>query len=143
MFSMIKAVLEDAQEKQLKYKAINNWLQILNVAAYEVDDILDNCKTEAARYKQALLGRYRTRTITFCYNVVKRMKEVMEKLDAIAEKQRDFHLDERTVDRQAARRQTGADINFILKLISITNRRGTKEFICIFIFDNYQTHVCF
>ncbi|KAH0741401.1 hypothetical protein KY290_034444 [Solanum tuberosum] len=107
MFSMIQAVLEDAQEKQLKYKAIKNWLQKLNVAAYEVDDILDDCKTEAARFKQAVLGRYHPRTITFCYKVGKRMKEMMDKLDAIAEERRDFHLDERIIERQAARRQTG------------------------------------
>ncbi|KAL3361729.1 hypothetical protein AABB24_014547, partial [Solanum stoloniferum] len=107
MFSMIQAVLEDAQEKQLKYKAIKNWLQKLNVAAYEVDDILDDCKTEAARFKQAVLGCYHPRTITFCYKVGKRMKEMMDKLDAIAEERRNFHLDERIIERQAARRQTG------------------------------------
>ncbi|KAH0742330.1 hypothetical protein KY290_035373 [Solanum tuberosum] len=108
MFSMIQAVLEDAQEKQLKYKAIKNWLQKLNVAAYEVDDILDDCKTEAARFKQAVLGRYHPQTITFCYKVGKRMKEMMDKLDAIAEERRNFHLDERIIERQAARRQTGS-----------------------------------
>uniref|UniRef100_M0ZV69 NBS-LRR resistance protein n=1 Tax=Solanum tuberosum TaxID=4113 RepID=M0ZV69_SOLTU len=43
-FSTIQLVLEDASEKQLKDKAIENWLQKLNFAAYEVDDILDECK---------------------------------------------------------------------------------------------------
>ncbi|WMV43272.1 hypothetical protein MTR67_036657 [Solanum verrucosum] len=38
-FTTIQAVLEDAQEKQLKDKPIENWLQNLNVAAYEADDI--------------------------------------------------------------------------------------------------------
>ncbi|XP_059275555.1 putative disease resistance protein RGA3 [Lycium ferocissimum] len=47
-FTTIQAVLEDAQEKQLKDKSIKNWLQKLNIAAYEVDDILDECKTKAA-----------------------------------------------------------------------------------------------
>lgn len=112
MFSMIQAVLEDAQEKQLKYRAIKNWLQKLNVAAYEVDDILDECKTEAARFKQAVLGRLHPLTITFRYKVGKRMKELMEKLDAIAEERRNFHLDERIVERQASRRETGAHLNF-------------------------------
>uniref|UniRef100_K4CMW5 NB-ARC domain-containing protein n=1 Tax=Solanum lycopersicum TaxID=4081 RepID=K4CMW5_SOLLC len=40
-FSTIQAVLEDAQMKQLNGKAIKNWLQKLNAAAYKVDDILD------------------------------------------------------------------------------------------------------
>lgn len=43
-FSTIQAVLEDAQMKQLNGKAIKNWLQKLNAAAYKVDDILDECK---------------------------------------------------------------------------------------------------
>ncbi|KAG5592369.1 hypothetical protein H5410_042883 [Solanum commersonii] len=45
-FSTIQAVLEDAQMKQLKDKAIKNWLQKLNATAYKVDDILDEYKYE-------------------------------------------------------------------------------------------------
>lgn len=108
IFSVIQTVLEDAQEKQLKYKAIKNWLQKLNIAAYEVDDILDECKTEAERFKQAVLGCYHPGAITFHYKVGKRMKEIMEKLDAIAEERRNFHLDERIIERQVARRETGS-----------------------------------
>ncbi|KAK4364725.1 hypothetical protein RND71_016083 [Anisodus tanguticus] len=107
MFSMIQAVLEDAQEKQLKYKAIKNWLQKLSAAAYEVDDILDECKTEAARFKRAVLGRHHPWTITFRYKVGKRMKEMMDKLDAIAEERRNFQLHEKIIERQVARRETG------------------------------------
>jgi len=43
-FSTIQSVLEDAQKKQLKDRAIKNWLQKLNVVAYKVVDILDNVK---------------------------------------------------------------------------------------------------
>nr|Q7XA40.2 RecName: Full=Putative disease resistance protein RGA3; AltName: Full=Blight resistance protein B149; AltName: Full=RGA1-blb [Solanum bulbocastanum]AAP45165.2 Disease resistance protein RGA3, putative [Solanum bulbocastanum]AAR29070.1 blight resistance protein RGA1 [Solanum bulbocastanum] len=132
MFSMIQAVLEDAQEKQLKYKAIKNWLQKLNVAAYEVDDILDDCKTEAARFKQAVLGRYHPRTITFCYKVGKRMKEMMEKLDAIAEERRNFHLDERIIERQAARRQTG----FVLTEPKVYGREKEEDEIVKILINN-------
>uniref|UniRef100_M1A8T1 NBS-LRR resistance protein n=1 Tax=Solanum tuberosum TaxID=4113 RepID=M1A8T1_SOLTU len=80
----ISAVLEDAQEKQLKDKQLENWLQKLNVAAYEVDDILDECKTKAARLNQTKYGCYHPEVITFRHKVGKRMKEMMEKLDAIA-----------------------------------------------------------
>ncbi|XP_059306599.1 putative disease resistance protein RGA4 [Lycium ferocissimum] len=83
MFSTIQAVLEDAQEKQVKDKAIENWLQKLNTAAYEVDDILDECKNEAATFEQSRLGRYHPGIITFRHKIGKRMKEMMEKLDAI------------------------------------------------------------
>ncbi|CAN4128055.1 unnamed protein product [Withania somnifera] len=132
MFCMIQAVLEDAQEKQLKNKAIKNWLKKLNVAAYEVDDILDGCKTEAARFKQAVLGRYHPRTITFRYKVGKRMKEMMEKLDAIAEERRNFHLDERIIERQAARRETG----FVLTEPKVYGRDKDEDEIVITLINN-------
>ncbi|PHU28844.1 Disease resistance protein RGA2 [Capsicum chinense] len=132
MFSMIQAVLEDAQEKQLKYRAIKNWLQKLNVAAYEVDDILDECKTEAARSKQAVLGRLHPRTITFRYKVGKRMKELMEKLDAIAEERRNFHLDERIVERQASRRETG----FVLTELEVYGRDKEEDEIVKILINN-------
>ncbi|WMV43274.1 hypothetical protein MTR67_036659 [Solanum verrucosum] len=50
IFSTIQAVLEDAQEKQLNDKPLENWLQKLNAATYEVDDIFDEYKTKATRF---------------------------------------------------------------------------------------------
>ncbi|KAH0741410.1 hypothetical protein KY290_034453 [Solanum tuberosum] len=106
-FSTIQIVIEDAQEKQLKDKPLENWLQKLNVAAYEADDILDECKTETARIKQYRLGRYHPGIITFRHKIGKRMKEMMEKLDAIAKERENFHLHEKIIERQAARPETG------------------------------------
>ncbi|KAL7166669.1 hypothetical protein ACSBR2_037354 [Camellia fascicularis] len=45
----IHAVLNDAEQKQLQDKAVQTWLKELNNAAYETDDILDECATEALR----------------------------------------------------------------------------------------------
>ncbi|GMQ04045.1 hypothetical protein CsSME_00049608 [Camellia sinensis var. sinensis] len=47
--STIHAVLEDAEQKQLQDKAIQTWLKELNDAAYEADDVLDECATKALR----------------------------------------------------------------------------------------------
>ncbi|CAL5436114.1 unnamed protein product [Camellia sinensis] len=49
--STIQAVLEDADQKQHQNKAIQDWLRKLSDAAYEVDDILDECSTEALRWR--------------------------------------------------------------------------------------------
>ncbi|KAL3361722.1 hypothetical protein AABB24_014541 [Solanum stoloniferum] len=106
-FSTIQDVLDDAQEKQLKDEPLENWLEKLNVAAYEADDILDECKTEAARLKQSRLGFYHPGIITFRHKIGKRMKEMMEKLDAIAKERKKFHLEKRIIERQAARPETG------------------------------------
>ncbi|KAH0645653.1 hypothetical protein KY285_033695 [Solanum tuberosum] len=109
VFSTIQAVLQDAQEKQLKDRAIDNWLQKLNSAAYEVDDILGECKNEAIRFEQSRLGLYHPGIINFRHKIGKKMKEIMEKLDAIAEERRKFHFLEKITERQAAAatRETG------------------------------------
>ncbi|KAH0642787.1 hypothetical protein KY289_033761 [Solanum tuberosum] len=122
-FSTIQLVLEDASEKQLKDKAIENWLQKLNFAAYEVDDILDECKNEAARFKQSLLGCIHPKIIIFRYKLGKRMKRMMEKLDAIADERRKFHLREKIVEKQAAKRETG----FVLAEPKVYGRDKEKD----------------
>ncbi|XP_049362305.1 putative disease resistance protein RGA1 [Solanum verrucosum] len=108
IFSTIQAVLEDAQEKQLNDKPLENWLQKLNAATYEVDDILDEYKTEATRFLQSEYGRYHPKAIPFRHKVGKRMDQVMKKLNAIAEERKNFHLQEKIIERQAATRETGS-----------------------------------
>ncbi|XP_049376756.1 putative disease resistance protein RGA1 [Solanum stenotomum] len=108
IFSTIQSVLEDAQEKQFNDKPLENWLQKLNVVTYEVDDILDEYKTKATRFSQSAYGRYHPKAIPFCHKVGKRMDQVMKTLDAIAEERRNFHLQEKIIERQAARRETGS-----------------------------------
>uniref|UniRef100_M1BRH5 Disease resistance protein RGA4 n=1 Tax=Solanum tuberosum TaxID=4113 RepID=M1BRH5_SOLTU len=108
VFSTIQVVLQDAQDKQLKDKAIENWLQKLNSVAYEVDDILGECKNEATKFKQSRFGFYHPGIINFRHKIVKKMKDIMEKLDAIAEERSKFHLLENIIERQAtSTRETG------------------------------------
>ncbi|KAJ0613072.1 hypothetical protein HanHA300_Chr01g0034251 [Helianthus annuus] len=46
-FKQIQAVLEDAEEKQVKEKAVELWLRRLRSASMKVEDVLDEVKTEA------------------------------------------------------------------------------------------------
>ncbi|KAH0645613.1 hypothetical protein KY290_034395 [Solanum tuberosum] len=132
-FTTIQAVLEDAQKKQLKDKAIENWLQKLNAAAYEADDILDECKTEALiRQKKNKYGCYHPNVITFRHKIGKRMKKIMEKLDVIAAERIKFHLDERTTERQVATRQTG----FVLNEPQVYGRDKEKDEIVKILINN-------
>ncbi|KAK9268740.1 hypothetical protein L1049_000501 [Liquidambar formosana] len=48
----IKAVLQDAEEKQLKDQATKDWLRKLKDAAYDAEDVLDFFKTEADLWKR-------------------------------------------------------------------------------------------
>ncbi|XP_015085928.1 putative disease resistance protein RGA1 [Solanum pennellii] len=133
-FTTIQAVLEDAQEKQLKDKPLENWLQKLNVAAYEVDDILDECQTEAARLKETKYGCYHPKAIAFRYKIGKRMKEIMKKLDAIAAERSKFHLEKKTTEREAARRETG----FVLNEPQVYGRDKDKDEIVKILINNAQ-----
>ena len=45
--SLILAVLEDAEEKQLIEKSVGVWLESLRDLAYDLDDILDAITTQA------------------------------------------------------------------------------------------------
>ncbi|PSS11983.1 Disease resistance RPP13-like protein isoform 1 [Actinidia chinensis var. chinensis] len=47
----IRAVLNDAEEKQIRDKDVNLWLEDLQDLAYDLDDLLDEFSTEALRYK--------------------------------------------------------------------------------------------
>ncbi|XP_057510805.1 putative disease resistance RPP13-like protein 1 [Actinidia eriantha] len=47
----IRAVLDDAEEKQITDNLVNLWLEELQDLAYDLDDLLDEFSTEALRYK--------------------------------------------------------------------------------------------
>nr|XP_048319592.1 disease resistance protein RGA2-like [Ziziphus jujuba var. spinosa] len=79
ILSTIHDVLEDAEEKQLRNRAIKNWLQKLKDVAGELVDILDECSMEASLLKH--------KTQRF-----QKMKDVSERLDDIAKEREKFHL---------------------------------------------------
>lgn len=87
--STILAVLEDAEEKQLKDRAIKNWLRKLNDVSFELDDILDDCKTEAIRWdynkqksrsiqlvQYLVLSCFQSMNVSFSCKIANRMKEL-------------------------------------------------------------------
>ncbi|CAL5394453.1 unnamed protein product [Camellia sinensis] len=120
----IQAVLEDAEQKQFQDKAIQNWLRKLNDAAHEVEDILDDCKTDALQYESKRLSSsslkkvistslltYPVENILFRHKIGNRMKDTIENLNAIAEERMKFHLREVVVEKRvelADRRETSS-----------------------------------
>ncbi|KAA8550342.1 hypothetical protein F0562_002026 [Nyssa sinensis] len=136
--STIQAVLEDAELKQLQDKALQDWLRKLKHAAYAVDDILDECATEAIPLKSkgkkcGLLGNvdssflpYTPDNIIFRHKIGNKMKEITEKLDATANKREKFHLRELVAPQQVQaveRRQTGS----LLSQLPVYGREEDKE----------------
>ncbi|XP_073259813.1 putative disease resistance protein RGA3 isoform X1 [Populus alba] len=103
----IQSVLEDADRKQVKDKAVRDWVDKLKDVCYDMDDVLDEWSTAILRWKMEE-AEENTRSLQkmrcsflkspcFCLNQVVRrrdialkIKEVCEKVDDIA-KARDMY----------------------------------------------------
>ncbi|KAL7122604.1 hypothetical protein ACP275_01G054700 [Erythranthe tilingii] len=113
----IQSVLEDAEMKQLESRPIQNWLLKLNDLTYEIDDILDECATELSKLEHkngAKSSRYSLKKILFRHKIGRRMKQVTERLDAVAAERAKFHLREMAIERPiefSATRETGSILN--------------------------------
>ncbi|KAL8504779.1 hypothetical protein ACS0TY_016096 [Phlomoides rotata] len=103
----IQKVLEDAEDKQFQNKLIQDWLSKLNSLAYEIEDILDECAAEVSRQKRRGAMFNLKFRILFKHKMGKKIKEVVEKLDALAADRHRFQLQE-VVVRLDWRRQTGS-----------------------------------
>ncbi|KAL8499134.1 hypothetical protein ACS0TY_022200 [Phlomoides rotata] len=111
--TIIQKVLEDAEDKQFQSKSIQNWLSQLNNMAYEIEDILDECTTEVTKLKLKG-GKFHLNKILFKYKIGRRMKDAVEKLEAIAEDRHKFHFQETVVQQSNKidwRRATGSIVN--------------------------------
>ncbi|GAU47642.1 hypothetical protein TSUD_238610 [Trifolium subterraneum] len=105
LLTTIKATLEDAEEKQFSNRAIKDWLHKLKNAAHILDDILDECATQALEYggnkgrlsnkvTNSFLSSFHPKHVTFRFKIAKKMKSIRERLDEIAEERSKFHLTE-------------------------------------------------
>ncbi|XP_015901523.2 putative disease resistance protein RGA3 [Ziziphus jujuba] len=143
--STICAVLEDAEEKQYKDKAIENWLLKLRDASYELDDILDEFSMEAPqlgfkeksskltkKVQASFMSCFHPMNVIFRYQIANRMKEVFDRLDGIANERMKFHFHEIVEDRHIKvreRRQTGP----IITQPQVYGREEDKEKIVNFL----------
>ncbi|PKA66957.1 Putative disease resistance protein RGA3 [Apostasia shenzhenica] len=90
--STIRDVLEDAEARQVKERALRNWLRKLKDLAYEADDVLDDFAGKAAKLKPEMIDvkdKVRSflsfpKMIGFRRKIAKRIKEINERLDEIA-----------------------------------------------------------
>ncbi|XP_062075956.1 putative disease resistance protein RGA3 [Humulus lupulus] len=122
--STIRAVLADAEEKQSSDRAIKNWLHKLSDAAHVLDDVLDDCGMETSRLEYVrqnsrweqkvcsfFLFHFDPMNSLFRRKIAKKMKEVGDRLDEIANERNKFHLNELIGNQrqiQANRHQTGS-----------------------------------
>jgi len=86
---LIKAVLEDAEKKQLTDRSIKVWLQQLKDAVHVLDDILDECSIKSSQLKG-----FKLKNIMFRRDIGSRLKEIASRLNQIAESKNKFLLRE-------------------------------------------------
>ncbi|KAJ0613070.1 putative virus X resistance protein-like, coiled-coil [Helianthus annuus] len=105
-FEQIQAVLEDAEEKQVKEKAVELWLRRLRSASLKVENVLDGISTEAllrSLNKEIDIERgikvgikYKVRAsfskFKFRVKAAHKVKAIRTKLDDIASKRLKFNL---------------------------------------------------
>ncbi|CAL5373737.1 unnamed protein product [Camellia sinensis] len=145
----IQAVLEDAEQKQLQDKAIQNWLKELNDAAYEADDILDECATEALRCElkgqgygslkkvsTSLLTCYPVQNVLFRHKIGNRIKEITQKLDAIAANRSKFQLTEGVVVVTRVEYDVSRETSSIITEPQLYGRDEDKEKIVKFLVED-------
>ncbi|OMO73330.1 hypothetical protein COLO4_27160 [Corchorus olitorius] len=131
--STIQAVLLDAEEKQWKSEAIKNWLRKLKDTAYDVDDILDEFATNTHRGRLQRDVRTLVSTsfsypkqLLFRSKIAHKLKNLREKLDAIAGERSKFHLREGIEvleDREVSdrgRRETSTSLVNKLETLSLS-----------------------
>ncbi|GMP34898.1 hypothetical protein CsSME_00007579 [Camellia sinensis var. sinensis] len=130
----IQAVLEDAEQKQLQDKAIQNWLKELNDAAYEADDILDECATE--KVSTSLLTCYPVQNVLFRHKIGNRIKEITQKLDAIAANRSKFQLTEGVVVVTRVEYDVSRETSSVITEPQLYGRDEDKEKIVKFLVED-------
>jgi predicted DNA-binding protein YlxM (UPF0122 family) len=126
----IQSVLEDADRKQVKDKAVRDWVDKLKDVCYDMDDVLDEWSTAILRWKMEeaeentrSLQKIRCsfpRSPCFCLNQVVRrraialkIKKVCEKVDDIAKEKEMFGFDPYRATDELQRRPTRTSTSFV------------------------------
>ncbi|BBG95841.1 NB-ARC domain-containing disease resistance protein [Prunus dulcis] len=120
-FNAIQAVLQDAEERQVKEARVRNWLRSLEDVSYDINDLLDEWNTEILKHqieKEEKEGVALTKRKKVClfipspsvccgcgpvdkvvrrHDIAKRIKETHEKLTDIANSKQNYNFHENTI----------------------------------------------
>ena len=140
MLEMIQAVLDDAEDRQTKDKAVKKWLDNLQNLAYDAEDVLDELETEALR-RQLLLQEpaaayqpstrtskfrkfiptcctnFSPRSIQFESKMVSKIEDVTARLQSIISTQKDLL----TMKNVISDGKSGINVGQRLPTISLVN----------------------
>ncbi|XP_019151302.1 PREDICTED: putative disease resistance protein RGA3 isoform X2 [Ipomoea nil] len=108
VLSTIQAVLQDAEERQLRDNALKNWLLKLKDIVYDADDLVDEYLTELLRNQVNSISHdwdfcccflqaansliFNTNLLYVCYKMKLNLKEIGDRLELVANERLKFHL---------------------------------------------------
>ncbi|XP_028053766.1 disease resistance protein RGA2-like [Camellia sinensis] len=134
--STIQAVLQDAETKRGKTEALKNWLRKLNDAAYDADNLVDEFMTEAMRRRMdsergikpqvSAFFSLRNRLI-FRLKMGHKIKDMRDRLDAIAGEKNQFHLREGVVETDEVCVMETGQTSSLVNELEIYGRTDEKE----------------
>ncbi|RVX13424.1 Disease resistance protein RGA2 [Vitis vinifera] len=102
----IEAVMNDAEEKQIRERAVKVWLDDLKALAYDIEDVLDELVTKANRHSltegpqpssskvRKFIPTFHPSRSVFNGKISKKIKKITEDLDTIANRKFDLYLRE-------------------------------------------------
>ncbi|XP_023924704.1 disease resistance protein RGA2-like [Quercus suber] len=112
--STIQAVLEDAEEQQVKNHQVKDWLMKLRDAAFDADDLLSEFSTHVLRQKvmggDKVAKKVRiffscSNQLVFSLKMACKIKAIRERLNDIANDRNNFQLIERPLETRAVTRE--------------------------------------
>ncbi|XP_060667881.1 disease resistance protein RGA2-like [Ziziphus jujuba] len=148
--STIKAVLADAEKKQIHKDQVKTWLSRLEDVVYEADDLVDVISTEALRYqvmtnntkttKQVCTFFSTSNQLVFRHKMSHKIESLKKKL-AVIRDDRQFHLEEHYGEAQAVYNRAVRDTHsFVSKGEVIIGRDNNRMKILQLLLDTKSDH---
>ncbi|KAL5718989.1 hypothetical protein ACHQM5_011833 [Ranunculus cassubicifolius] len=138
--STIRAVLQDAEKMQIFEAAIIDWLRKLKDAAYEADDIIDECAYEALIEPDSgdsiQIGMSFLKYLKLRRKIAKRIRKVASKFDSIAVERNNFHFRERVPENAVGEFMRQRETGFVVCEPVVYGRDEDKENIVDLLLSN-------
>nr|XP_029149390.1 putative disease resistance RPP13-like protein 1 [Arachis hypogaea] len=129
----VQAFLIDAEQKQIKERAVKDWLDSLKDAMYVADDLLDEVFTKAATQKDP--GTFFSRFLNLQdREIANRMEEIIERIESIVKQKGTLGLREIPKENMSWRITTS-----LVERSSIYGREEDKEAIVKLLLDDDDT----